>query len=127
MDSYQHANVSYIDDGVRLLEISQLVGTLFLTQTPREKGRLLAILCSNSTWMNGELEVEFRQPFDIIVDANRDITNKNAAQEVQDSEFGNWSGRGDLNPRPPAPEAGALPSCATPRQWRHNQSRFETL
>ncbi len=26
-----------------------------------------------------------------------------------------WSGRGDLNPRPPAPKAGTLPSCATPR------------
>ena len=29
-----------------------------------------------------------------------------------------WSGRGDLNPRPPAPKAGALPSCATPRRVR---------
>src|SRR5581483_9305934 len=27
----------------------------------------------------------------------------------------NWSGRGDLNARPPAPKAGALPGCATPR------------
>ncbi len=27
----------------------------------------------------------------------------------------NWSGREDLNLRPPAPEAGALPDCATPR------------
>ena len=27
-----------------------------------------------------------------------------------------WSGRGDLNPRPPAPKAGALPSCATSRR-----------
>src|SRR6218665_1890904 len=26
-----------------------------------------------------------------------------------------WSGRGDLNSRPPAPKAGALPSCATAR------------
>ncbi len=26
-----------------------------------------------------------------------------------------WSGRRDLNPRPPAPKAGALPSCATSR------------
>src|SRR5215469_14055672 len=26
-----------------------------------------------------------------------------------------WSGRGDLNSRPPAPKAGALPGCATPR------------
>ena len=26
-----------------------------------------------------------------------------------------WSGRRDLNPRQPAPKAGALPDCATPR------------
>ncbi len=28
------------------------------------------------------------------------------------------SGRPDLNRRPPAPEAGALPGCATPRERR---------
>src|SRR5208282_3619779 len=27
----------------------------------------------------------------------------------------NWSGRADLNRGPPAPKAGALPGCATPR------------
>ena len=27
-----------------------------------------------------------------------------------------WSGRRDLNPRPPAPKAGALPNCATSRR-----------
>ena len=27
-----------------------------------------------------------------------------------------WSGRRDLNPRQPAPKAGALPDCATPRK-----------
>ena len=30
--------------------------------------------------------------------------------------FYRWSGREDLNLRPPAPKAGALPGCATPRQ-----------
>jgi integrase len=30
-----------------------------------------------------------------------------------------WSGRGDLNARPPAPKAGALPGCATPRRLLH--------
>jgi hypothetical protein len=29
-----------------------------------------------------------------------------------------WSGRVDSNHRPPAPKAGALPGCATPRSWR---------
>jgi hypothetical protein len=27
-----------------------------------------------------------------------------------------WSGRRDLNPRPPVPQTGALPDCATPRE-----------
>ena len=33
-----------------------------------------------------------------------------------------WSGRPDLNRRPPAPKAGALPGCATPRQIAANDS-----
>jgi hypothetical protein len=32
------------------------------------------------------------------------------------------SGRRDLNPRPPDPQSGALPSCATPR-WTSNRTR----
>ena len=35
------------------------------------------------------------------------------------STVGKWSERRDLNPRQPAPKAGALPDCATPR----NESR----
>ena len=27
-----------------------------------------------------------------------------------------WSGKRDLNPRPPRPERGALPTCATTRK-----------
>jgi hypothetical protein len=30
-----------------------------------------------------------------------------------------WSGRPDLNRGPPAPKAGALPGCATPRHEVH--------
>ena len=32
----------------------------------------------------------------------------------------NWSGRRDLNSGPPAPKAGALPGCATPRHEVHH-------
>jgi hypothetical protein len=33
-----------------------------------------------------------------------------------------WSGRPDLNRGPPAPKAGALPGCATPRHLLHIDS-----
>ena len=35
-----------------------------------------------------------------------------------------WSGREDLNLRPPTPEAGALPDCATPR---HHFPKVDSL
>src|SRR2546427_1748560 len=34
-------------------------------------------------------------------------------------ELEKWSGRLDSNQRPPAPKAGALPGCATPRPADH--------
>ncbi len=37
-----------------------------------------------------------------------------------------WSGRRDLNPRHPAPKAGALPDCATPRYPSQGQSADNT-
>ncbi len=37
-----------------------------------------------------------------------------------------WSGREDLNLRPPAPKAGALPGCATPRWSRARRGRAAT-
>ncbi len=37
-------------------------------------------------------------------------------EDYTDSEVGVWSGWRDLNSRHPAPKAGALPDCATPRK-----------
>ena len=38
----------------------------------------------------------------------------------------NWSGRGDSNARPPAPKAGALPGCATPRHTEYPSFHHNT-
>src|SRR5262249_39677576 len=38
---------------------------------------------------------------------------------------GIWSGRPDLNRGPPAPKAGALPGCATPRHEVHTNSKAD--
>ncbi len=36
-----------------------------------------------------------------------------------------WSGRQDLNLRPLAPHASALPGCATPRQLRADKANMK--
>ena len=37
-----------------------------------------------------------------------------------------WSGRGDLNSRPPAPKAGALPGCATSRRQHRPSTHYRS-
>ena len=46
----------------------------------------------------------------------RPLVRPTSVADVPSSTAGRWSGRPDLNRGPPAPKAGALPSCATPRR-----------
>ena len=66
---HQGADQSYLEDGVRLIELEQNAYRLFEKQDSREKRRLLNFLVSNSSWRDGELTVQLRQPFDLIAEA----------------------------------------------------------
>src|SRR6266852_3607022 len=44
--------------------------------------------------------------------------------EQSDGAGKDWSGRADLNRGPPAPKAGALPGCATPRLYCSTDSKL---
>ena len=76
---HQHANQTYQDEGVMLLELSGRAADLFERQEPREKRRLLDFVLSNSTWKNGELQPNFRQPFDMLADAATTCAEKKLA------------------------------------------------
>ena len=53
----------------------------------------------------------------IMEDKNRQMQERVKDKINRIAVIGNkWSGRRDLNPRPPAPEAGTLPDCATSRK-----------
>jgi site-specific DNA recombinase len=53
IEDHHAANRTYLDDGVRLLELAQRGYSLFKKQEPREKRRLLNFLLSNCTWKDG--------------------------------------------------------------------------
>jgi site-specific DNA recombinase len=67
MSQHQGANQSYIEDGVRLLELAKRAGKLFEKQVPSEKRKMLKLLLSNSRFQDGTLSVTYRQPFDMLV------------------------------------------------------------
>jgi site-specific DNA recombinase len=84
----------------RTLELANKAYLLYFSQDSFGKAKLLRTLLSNCSVDAVSATPAYRYPFDLIF--------KRARMEE-------WSGRLDSNQRPPAPEAGALPDCATPR------------
>ena len=56
----------YLEDGIRLLDLSRRAHELFAKQSAGEKRKMLDLLVSNSSWKDGELAVTYREPFDTI-------------------------------------------------------------
>ena len=79
IDEHHAANHSYINEGVKLLELAKKAYLLYEKQKADEKRKLLDFVCSNSTWREGRLTVNFRQPFDMIAVANTAWIEEKAA------------------------------------------------
>ena len=97
---HQSADESYIDEGVRLLEVAHGAQRLFAKQEAREKGRLLKFVLSNSTWKGGRLEASFRQPFDLLAETTAIAMKQNASEGALSTERMVWLPGPDSNQRP---------------------------
>ncbi len=102
IEAHNSADQTYMDEGVRLLELAGRAHELFKKQEPSEKRRLLNFLLSNSTWRDGTLSATFRQPFDMLVVAAASQGREKATGIASDDLFDKWRGRRDSNSRPPA-------------------------
>ena len=78
----------------RTLELANKAYSLYLTRNPEEQAQLLRMVLLNCAIDGASVQLTYRKPFDLIFERARN-------QE--------WSGREDLNLRPPGPEPGALP------------------
>ncbi len=81
-------------DVQRILELAKDAYFLYLTRKPAEQAELLRNVLLNCSIDAVSLYPTYRKPFDLIF---------NRAKNEE------WSGREDLNLRPPGPEPGALP------------------
>jgi site-specific DNA recombinase len=66
IETHQNANQSYIEEGIRLLDLAHRAHVLFENQPPAEKRKLLDFVLSNCRWRGGKLEAEYRKPFDML-------------------------------------------------------------
>ena len=64
----QSADQHYLEEGVTILEMARNAQRLFDSEEPMQKRRLLNFVVSNSTWANGELNANLREPFGFIAE-----------------------------------------------------------
>ena len=105
-----------LDTAIEVFKLANRAYDLMISREPREQRRLLDVLFSNSTLAEGALSVTWRKPFDLLALSADPETEDGGDPGSQDRRHSVWSGRLDLNQRPLAPQASALPGCATPRK-----------
>ena len=66
IERHQHAEKTYMNEGLELLELARNAKSLFERQDAREKRRLLNFALSNCIWDDGDVITNFRQPFDLM-------------------------------------------------------------
>lgn len=60
IERHSVADQSYLEDGIRVLELAKDAQRLFDKQEPCEKRRLLNFVGSNCSWKDGELTASLR-------------------------------------------------------------------
>lgn len=129
IERHQRAEGSYMEEGVKLLELAQRAVTLYEKQNMREKRRIINSVCSNSPWKDGRLLPNYRKPFDILSETNRAYKRKKATFVKKSDRFDICLPEGyecenlkyafildgyddRVIPRPKVPQfSGQIPSC----------------
>lgn len=66
IEDHQSANQSYMEEGIRILELASRAAELFEKQSAEEKRRLLNCVLKGASWQHGNLKADFRQPFEML-------------------------------------------------------------
>ena len=97
IQKHQNANQHYLLEGIQLIELARNAYSLFIQQVPTEKRRLLQFLVSNSSWAHQELQVELREPFDLIMKLTEQIQDADVLNMENSATFENWLPGHDSN------------------------------
>jgi site-specific DNA recombinase len=99
LEAHRAANRSYIDEGIQLLDLSRRAHSLFESQPPSEKRKLLDFVVSNCRWKDRQLEAIYRHPFDLIALATQAGNRSGHAVDPESGHFDSWRRGRDSNPR----------------------------
>ncbi len=105
---HQAADQSYLEDGIRLLDLADRAQEIFEKRSVADKKRLLKFALSNCTWKKGHLSVTYREPFDIIAKIDAPPFGSGGGKRQIPPERSEWWARLDSNQEPDRYERPAL-------------------
>jgi hypothetical protein len=86
----ESAKSSYLEEGERILKLSQRAYSLYVSQEPAEQRKLIDILLSNCTLEAGTVKSELRKPFDLIADGVQKERQLRSSKLPFTAANGNW-------------------------------------
>jgi len=81
---------THVRAGIELLKLAENAGKLFKMQPAREKRRLLKFVVSNSSWKDGKLTVQYRQPFDLFSTWEETMKKGPITERLEKGQNENW-------------------------------------
>lgn len=77
LEALNKANKEYLINAEMILELCKDAYSMFFRKTPKERRKMLNLLCSNFSYANGNLSPELIPPFDAIFEFNKQKTTAN--------------------------------------------------
>lgn len=90
LEGFREVDDALIGDGIELLDLARKAHRTFVLQSPSDKISVLKLLLSNCTWANGELTVEFREPFAMLEKISPEGPAFSAPGGGSEAECPNW-------------------------------------
>ena len=90
ISAFESLDDESLHDGIETMELVRNAHRMYLQQSSSEKRNLLKNLLSNSSWKDGKLSVEFRQPYDMIANTKKLHDMKKAAGELPGGLYPIW-------------------------------------
>nr|WP_207209925.1 DEAD/DEAH box helicase family protein [Tropicimonas sp. IMCC6043] len=92
IERHEEAEQSYMEEGLRILDLARNAQALFERQPARDKRRLLNFVLSNCTWEEGEVIATFRQPFDMLAETTTAAARITAGKQPNSAKNDIWLG-----------------------------------
>ena len=109
MERLAQTDARSLDTALRLFELANMAYDLYIRQEVPQQRILLDLVTSNCKLFEGQVEADYRKPFDILVELARAESETPSGSGDPEGVHTVWSGRQDSNLRLLGPKPSALP------------------